>query len=57
MVQIVFMLAVKNPSEQLNALKELMSLIQDHDSMKKIYNCSSGVDVFKVIKDREKISI
>lgn len=52
-VQLVFVLALKNPEEQLKFLKELMLLIQDQDLMKKFCNCNSSKEVVKALMERK----
>lgn len=52
-VKIVFMLAIKNPQEQLNSLKDLMNLIRDCKSMGTICKCNSSKQVFNILKEEQ----
>lgn len=48
-VRIVFMLAIKNPEEQLKTLQMIIELIQDSDVMKNILECTTVEELYSII--------
>lgn len=53
-VELVFMLAMSQPHEQIQTLQNLMALFQDEESVKKLKECSSQEE-FKTILSQSNI--
>lgn len=47
--QVLFMLAVKEPSQQIVTLKKILKLIQNEDVLMKIKNASSEDELFELV--------
>lgn len=49
-VKVLFMLAIKNPDEQLGSLKELMSIANNSNLMVSICSCKTSQQVLKILQ-------
>ncbi len=52
-VELVFMLAMAKPHEQVETLQNLMALFQDQDAVKKLKECSTEQEFNDILKTRE----
>ena len=50
---LVFMLAVKDPETHLPFLQRLMTVFQDQAVLEKIMGADSGMDIIRIIKEKE----
>lgn len=50
-VQMIFMLALKEPHEQLEMLQKLIGMIQQPEIMGKLYHCQSKPEFIQIIHD------
>lgn len=48
---LIFMLAVKNPKEQVNVLSKLMSILSNGEILKKLYESKTKEEVYKILSD------
>lgn len=55
-VNVVFMLAVKEPGSQIERLRQIMYLIQDKEVLKKLQCVSDKQDMIAVIREKEENS-
>ncbi len=51
-VSIVFMLAIKDPNQQVIMLQRLVGIIQDEPSLHRIYRAKSRSEIAAIIKDK-----
>lgn len=51
-VQLIFMLALKSPDDQLEMLQKLMGLIQDPEMVSKLVHIKSVEDLNKLVEDK-----
>lgn len=49
-VSIVFMLAIKEPNQQLTMLQKLVNIFQDEVTLNKIYNANSKPEIIHIMK-------
>lgn len=52
-VKIVFMLAVKNPDEQLSSLQELVEIVKNYKLLEKMCKCNLAQDLHNILKNIE----
>lgn len=50
-VKLIFMLAIKNPDEQLKTLSKLMSIFSEEKTLLNIYNAKIKKDIFNILND------
>ncbi|MGX7148963.1 PTS sugar transporter subunit IIA [Enterococcus ureasiticus] len=48
-VSMIFMLALKEAHEQLEMLQKLISMIQEQDTMEKLYHCQTKTEFIQII--------
>ena len=53
-VEIIFMLAVVNPSEHLGQLQKILAVIQDTAVLNKLLNVKDTKEIIEVIKEKEQ---
>lgn len=56
-IQVMFMLAIKEPDEQISALRDLILLLQDAEVYENIKASSSKREVYEAIYGKEKIAV
>ena len=56
-IDVVFMLAIQNPKEQLETIKKLMGLITDSDRLRKIYESEAAEEIYEQVFFLESDSI
>lgn len=49
--KLIFMLAIKNPDEQVKTLSKLMSIFSDKEALLGIYNAASQAEVIKLLSN------
>ncbi|CCQ95104.1 conserved hypothetical protein [[Clostridium] ultunense Esp] len=49
-VKVIFLLAIKTPEYHLEALKEIMNLVQNAKAMNEICQCKNSKEIIKIIK-------
>lgn len=54
-VNVVMMLAIKNPQEHIKKLQRILQIVQDDDVLKRIYNAQSKSEVIEIIKTKEDL--
>ena len=52
-VELVFMLAMSQPHEQVQTLQNLIALFQDEDAIKKLKECNSEEDFINILNEKE----
>lgn len=53
-VQLVFMLAVANPSEHIEQLQRIVGIIQDKDVLNQLLEVKDAEQIIEIIKEKEK---
>lgn len=56
-VEVVFLLAVKEPNQQLALLERLMDMFQDDETMRTLRKASSPVDIVTLLENRLRLKI
>ncbi len=56
-VNIVFMLAIKKPENQLNVLQVITGLIQNQEMVKQLSQCTTKQEVLEIIKNFTEIEV
>lgn len=51
-VEIVFILAIKDPSKQLTMLEKLMEMFQNNDEMFKLKNAREKAEIYKILDNK-----
>lgn len=47
--KLIFMMAVKNPQEQVTTLSKLMSILSDKETLTNLYNCNTNLEVIDIL--------
>lgn len=53
-VRLVFMLAVKEPSTQIDKLQAILAIIQDKEALKKLLEVKNKKEIIEIIKEKEE---
>lgn len=53
-VRLVFMLAVKEPSTQIDKLQSILAIIQDKETLKKLLEVKNKKEIIEIIKEKEE---
>ncbi|MBE5968031.1 MAG: PTS sugar transporter subunit IIA [Lachnospiraceae bacterium] len=53
-VRLIFMLAVVNPSEHIDQLQRIITIIQDKDFLNRLLEVKNAKQIIKIIKEKEK---
>lgn len=48
--KLIFMLAIKNPEEQLTTLRKLVSIFSDEQKILSVYNSKSTTEIYEILK-------
>lgn len=52
-VELVFMLAMKKPHEQVQTLQNLINLFQDEEAVNKLKTCKNVDEFIKILTEKE----
>lgn len=55
-VRLVFMLAVKEPSTQIDKLQAILGIIQDKEVLRKLLEVKDKEEIIEIIKEKERLS-
>ncbi|MDD3361980.1 MAG: PTS sugar transporter subunit IIA [Hespellia sp.] len=53
-VRLVFMLAVKEPSTQIDKLQAILAIIQDKETLEKLLEVKNKEEIIEIIKEKEE---
>lgn len=53
-VRLIFMLAVKEPSTQIDKLQRILAVIQDKETLKQLLEVKQKEEIVEIIKEKEK---